>query len=734
MYNLATVGVSVTLDTKQYENKLAGLESSSDKSFRKIADLAAGYFSNRSPQTVAGLDLNSYLEDAARAKNATVSLTKAMLGETKQAKTLGDAIRFVVDEYKNKTEKLQSAHDIISVLEKAYTTLQTTTIQSKNTVSDYTKIIMDLVNSQRILGNETDNIITKIGSGLVQSISNGASSVNSLIASVSTLIPKIQSYADSLSAINNNQSIISTPAGVNNQTYSINTAGQSYSTSVPAAQPASSRMASLYASAGRKSGMYNVELNGLRMTVRNLTKIQSTNIAKTSLMTKSWQAAAGAAKGLGNAAGLAIANIGLVKDVAVTGYQTGNLIYDKLLKKMDEAENKAELVKDQSTLNSIQYGQKQQNDQQKRRRLESYLTQARKVGNLTDKEYDDIIKRYYDKDSNVSGQAYQEARDRSEQKGQYASREEKLRRENERIANLQKKQREEAQVEARKYLTNKDSQFQNKYDGYNHKVLDIKAKMVMDDGELDQKEQAKINQLQIFSQKKLLDHLQQQRNVAFQHGLKNELKELDERYAFEIDKYKGLLGVKKDLEEKALQEKRKKDEEKQKNEKYFRDKTDSFNKTDSDYRQTKKTNNIDRLISRAVNDKDYETAKNIAKAQYEEARRKAQEATANRDSAIREANKDGVITRDEQQNIDRYANQSQRYRTQEIKYSEEYRDIEDKQKAYKRDTASTAGTFNGFMAEFFGVGSSAQDRTAKATEAMERHLEDIKKKGSLKYV
>lgn len=86
-----------------------------------------------------GADLYSFTNYAGGAKGATEALTKAMLGETEQIKSLGIVIRQDSDEYKNLVKEIRTTQGVTEQQAKALAVLEMATRQSKNAIGDWNR-------------------------------------------------------------------------------------------------------------------------------------------------------------------------------------------------------------------------------------------------------------------------------------------------------------------------------------------------------------------------------------------------------------------------------------------------------------------------------------------------------------------------------------------------------------------------------------------------------------------
>lgn len=110
------------------------------------------------------VDLASFQNLEGGAKQASEALTKALLGETESAKSLGIVIRQNTKEFRDNVKELVENNGLTEQQAKAQLILQQAFEQSKNAVGDYARTSMSLANMQRQVGTEFENLSTSIGS------------------------------------------------------------------------------------------------------------------------------------------------------------------------------------------------------------------------------------------------------------------------------------------------------------------------------------------------------------------------------------------------------------------------------------------------------------------------------------------------------------------------------------------------------------------------------------------
>jgi hypothetical protein len=113
------------------------------------------------------VDLASFTNFAGGAEGASIALTKAMLGESEQAKALGIVIRQDSDEYKTLVKHYQDTEGASLLQAKALTALQIATNQSKNAVGDFARTQAQTANQLRISEGRIDDIKVALGQNLL---------------------------------------------------------------------------------------------------------------------------------------------------------------------------------------------------------------------------------------------------------------------------------------------------------------------------------------------------------------------------------------------------------------------------------------------------------------------------------------------------------------------------------------------------------------------------------------
>ncbi|MEW6507178.1 MAG: hypothetical protein AB1432_05475 [Bacteroidota bacterium] len=111
-------------------------------------------------------DLTSFTNYAGGAKGASDALTKALLGETEQAKGLGIVIRQNSKEFQAEVESLINTKGMTENQAKALAVLKEAYRQSGKAVGDYSRTKDSLANSERRLSELYKDLQEQIGNGL----------------------------------------------------------------------------------------------------------------------------------------------------------------------------------------------------------------------------------------------------------------------------------------------------------------------------------------------------------------------------------------------------------------------------------------------------------------------------------------------------------------------------------------------------------------------------------------
>tara|TARA_R110002124_G_scaffold19621_5_gene78345 strand:+ start:914 stop:2599 length:1686 start_codon:yes stop_codon:yes gene_type:complete len=131
-------------------------DSTAKEMLANIGDLLTGFgFTGAEALEMAdkvsrlGIDLASFTNYSKGASGATEALTKLLLGESEQAKSLGIVVRQGSDEYKNAVKAKQADLGVSLLQAKAMTALEMAVNQSNNAIGDYARTQEGVANRQR---------------------------------------------------------------------------------------------------------------------------------------------------------------------------------------------------------------------------------------------------------------------------------------------------------------------------------------------------------------------------------------------------------------------------------------------------------------------------------------------------------------------------------------------------------------------------------------------------------
>ena len=120
-----------------------------------------------------GIDLASFTNFSGGAEGAAGALTKLLLGETEQAKSLGIVVRQGSDEYKNAVKQKMRDLGVTTLQAKALTALEMATAQSKNAIGDYARTSQGAANAMRGLRSSIVGMLEKLGLAIINGVDLG---------------------------------------------------------------------------------------------------------------------------------------------------------------------------------------------------------------------------------------------------------------------------------------------------------------------------------------------------------------------------------------------------------------------------------------------------------------------------------------------------------------------------------------------------------------------------------
>ena len=154
--------------------------TSAKKLLGDTADLLTGFgFSQKAALDLAdsvqrlGIDLASFTNFSGVAEGASQALTKLLLGETEQAKSLGIVVRQGSEEYKNAVKQKMKDLGVTTLQAKALTALEMATAQSKNAIGDYARTSRGAANAMRNLRSAVVGMLEKLGITIIKGLKFG---------------------------------------------------------------------------------------------------------------------------------------------------------------------------------------------------------------------------------------------------------------------------------------------------------------------------------------------------------------------------------------------------------------------------------------------------------------------------------------------------------------------------------------------------------------------------------
>jgi len=136
------------------------------------------------------VDLASFTNFSGGAEGASVALTKALLGESEQAKALGIVLRQDSAEYKDLVAHYQEAEGASLLQAKALTALNIATKQSKNAIGDYVRTSDSLSNQQRALTQDFHDMADELGAVMIPAAKELVAIVRGLVEKFQALSPE----------------------------------------------------------------------------------------------------------------------------------------------------------------------------------------------------------------------------------------------------------------------------------------------------------------------------------------------------------------------------------------------------------------------------------------------------------------------------------------------------------------------------------------------------------------
>ncbi|GAG76551.1 unnamed protein product, partial [marine sediment metagenome] len=110
------------------------------------------------------VDLASFQNIEGGAERASEALTKAILGETEMAKSLGIVIQQNTKEFNLQVKSLMETEGLTKLQARSQVILTQAYEQSKNAIGDFARTQMETANMQRQITSQTEDISVKLGS------------------------------------------------------------------------------------------------------------------------------------------------------------------------------------------------------------------------------------------------------------------------------------------------------------------------------------------------------------------------------------------------------------------------------------------------------------------------------------------------------------------------------------------------------------------------------------------
>lgn len=143
------------------------------------------------------VDLASFTNIEGGAAKASEALTKALVGESEQAKSLGIVIRQDSKEYKDIVERMRTVHGMSLLQAKAFAALEISTNQTQKAQGDYARTQGQLANQIRLSGERFRELKEESGRIITEFLSanNAATKLNSSLAALSGTLRGIDPVA-----------------------------------------------------------------------------------------------------------------------------------------------------------------------------------------------------------------------------------------------------------------------------------------------------------------------------------------------------------------------------------------------------------------------------------------------------------------------------------------------------------------------------------------------------------
>jgi hypothetical protein len=163
-----------------------GLANSKSKELLgNTADLLTGFgFTQKEALNLSkqvnelAVDLASFSNFAGGTEGASEALTKALLGETESAKSLGIVIRQNSKEYNAQIKVIQKSKGVTELQAKAYLNLEQAISQSSNAIGDFARTSDSFANQQRVLSQNLIELKENLGNIIIPSATSFIKELN----------------------------------------------------------------------------------------------------------------------------------------------------------------------------------------------------------------------------------------------------------------------------------------------------------------------------------------------------------------------------------------------------------------------------------------------------------------------------------------------------------------------------------------------------------------------------
>lgn len=170
-----------------------------------------------------GSDVASFSNYAGGAEGATQAITKAMLGETEQAKMLGIAIKTDSEEYKQIYNRIKETQGVTETQAKALTALQIAFQQKGDAMGDFERTMGSIANQGRMLDTQLEALKANVGRGLQGAFREAQGALLDLLTGFNKLDEGTQDFIVQTGAIFSGLLAVKTAYMTNNVLIKLNT-------------------------------------------------------------------------------------------------------------------------------------------------------------------------------------------------------------------------------------------------------------------------------------------------------------------------------------------------------------------------------------------------------------------------------------------------------------------------------------------------------------------------------